>query len=382
MNIQWPKGLSQTDFVRNYWQKKPLLIRQAFPNFENPLPADELAGLACDEDIPARLISHTAPDKWHCEHGPFSEDRLSTLPPSNWSLLVSDIEKHLPDFVRYLEPFRFISDWRIDDLMISLAPPGGSVGPHIDRYDVFLLQAEGKRRWLTSDIPLSSAEFLNNEDIKILRRFCADNDEVLEPGDMLYLPPGIGHHGVAVDLCMTWSIGFRAPRLHQLLLACCEAAIDTIDAEELFVDELLSAQSTPGKIDTHTLQNASKKMRALFDAVIERPEKWFGRVVSDNGHPSIALQTEIDAYNLVQHLLAGGQLERRTDAQLAFIDEGDTSRLFVNGDEKMCTTRLAKLLCEKYRYSKAQLEHFLNVTDQADLLLELVNSGVLEFSHH
>jgi len=218
--IMWPDGLSDAKFLAEYWQKKPLLIRSAFPEFKNPVDPNELAGLACDEDANARYIEHTGNNEWRLCQGPLSDDFFDDVTGSEWSLLVSDVEKLLPDFREYLLPFRFIPDWRIDDLMISYAPVGGSVGAHVDQYDVFLLQADGIREWSIENTARekqdSSASVSST--IAILGDFAADDTWQLTAGDMLYLPPQFAHHGIAKDEpCMTWSIGFRAPSVDEML---------------------------------------------------------------------------------------------------------------------------------------------------------------------
>ncbi len=158
------------DFLKLYWQKKPLLIRNAFNDIKSPISAEELAGLACEDHVNARLVLAEDGDKpWQVEFGPFDESRFSTLPESNWSLLVSDVEKHLPETQALLKPFRFIPDWRIDDLMISYAPHGGSVGAHTDAYDVFLLQLSGQRLWQISEN--FSNEIIPDTDLCILQEF-------------------------------------------------------------------------------------------------------------------------------------------------------------------------------------------------------------------
>ena len=190
--------LSPAEFLDQYWQKKPCLIRQAIPGFEQLLDGDDLAGLACEEMSDARLVKGTmeAAD-WSVEHGPFDEDAFSALPPENWTLLVQDVEKHYAPLQELMQQFQFIPSWRLDDLMISYAVPGGSVGPHTDQYDVFLLQATGRRRWQIASS--FDAGLLEDCPLNVLEQFSPEQEWVLEPGDMLYLPPNIAHHGVALE---------------------------------------------------------------------------------------------------------------------------------------------------------------------------------------
>ena len=200
-------------FMRRYWQKKPLLIRQAIPDIEAPLSRDELFELADLDDVESRLITHFR-NTWTLEHGPFAPDELPSVKKREWTLLVQGVNLHDDRAHALMNRFRFIPDARLDDLMISYATDGGGVGAHFDSYDVFLLQVHGKRRWrIGAQRDLSLKPGLP---LKVLQHFEPEEEWVLEPGDMLYLPPHIAHDGVAEGECMTCSIGFRAPSTHEL----------------------------------------------------------------------------------------------------------------------------------------------------------------------
>ncbi|MFD1556444.1 JmjC domain-containing protein [Paraburkholderia silviterrae] len=206
-------GLSPAQFMKKYWQKKPFLIRQAIPGIEAPLSRDELFALADQDDVESRLITHFR-KRWALEHGPFAPDELPTAKTRQWTLLVQGVDLHDDRARALLERFRFAPDARLDDLMISYASDGGGVGPHFDSYDVFLLQVHGKRRWrIGAQRDLSLQEGLP---LKVLANFEPEEEWVLEPGDMLYLPPHIAHDGVAEGECMTCSIGFRSPSTTEL----------------------------------------------------------------------------------------------------------------------------------------------------------------------
>ncbi|WP_027793553.1 JmjC domain-containing protein [Paraburkholderia acidipaludis] len=206
-------GLTPAQFMKRYWQKKPLLIRQAIPGIEPPLMRDELFALADGDDVESRLITHFR-RRWVLEHGPFSPEALPAPEARQWTLLVQGVDLHDDRARALLERFRFAPDARLDDLMISYATDGGGVGPHFDSYDVFLLQVHGKRRWrVGAQRDLTLQEGLP---LKILANFEPEEEWVLEPGDMLYLPPHIAHDGVAVGECMTCSIGFRSPSTSEL----------------------------------------------------------------------------------------------------------------------------------------------------------------------
>jgi 50S ribosomal protein L16 3-hydroxylase len=205
--------LTPAQFMRRYWQKKPLLIRQAIPGIEAPVSREELFQLADSDDVESRLITHFR-QSWAMEHGPFAPEQLPSLKKRDWTLLVQGANLHADRARALLDRFRFIPDARLDDLMISYATDGGGVGPHFDSYDVFLLQVHGKRRWRVGaqrDLSLKPGLPL-----KVLQHFDPQEEWVLEPGDMLYLPPHIAHDGVAEGECMTCSIGFRAPSTSEL----------------------------------------------------------------------------------------------------------------------------------------------------------------------
>lgn len=210
-------NINVSDFLRDYWQQHPLLIRQAFPNIQLPINAEELAGIACETDTARLVLERGGRHAWEVRHGPLNPNDFRHLPNSHWTLLVNDMEQWQPELQTLLEAFRFIPDWRIDDLMVSYAVDGGSVGPHVDAYDVFLLQLKGTRRWQISTQAVSQDNYLPDVDLRILRDFEAEQTWLLEPGDMLYLPPVVSHHGAAVGECMTASIGFRAPSRAELL---------------------------------------------------------------------------------------------------------------------------------------------------------------------
>lgn len=256
-------GLDVEDFLANHWQRAPCLIRGALADFDWPLDANDLAGLACEELVEARII--TGPDDqqgWTLEHGPFTEDRFETIGDERWTLLVQDVEKHFPPLAALLDRFRFLPSWRIDDLMLSFAAPGGSVGPHMDQYDVFLCQVDGRRRWEIA------RDFLpeRREDVPVdmLSRFAPEEGWDLEPGDMLYLPPGVAHHGVALDPCVTCSVGFRAPSAADLALGLGEWLASRPEDGGRYRDPPLAVTAAIGEIDTAALA----QFRALMASTL------------------------------------------------------------------------------------------------------------------
>lgn len=253
-------GISPKQFLKEYWQKKPLLIRQAMPQFGGVLDANELAGLACEEDVQSRLVNFSR-GKWQLENGPFAEQRFSTLPKSNWTLLVQGVNLHLPEAAELLKRFNFIPHARLDDLMVSFAPNGGSVGPHFDSYDVFLLQGQGKRRWRISQ--QTDLSLVEGAPLKILQNFETEHEYVLQAGDMLYLPPHIAHWGIAVGDCMTYSIGFRAPSAQELATQFLTFLQDKLLLDGMYTDTSLALQKHPAEISEDMVKRVNSMLKKI-----------------------------------------------------------------------------------------------------------------------
>lgn len=253
-------GLSAEAFLRRHWQKKPLLARRALPQYGTLLARDTLFGLAARDDVVSRLVTR-ARNRWQVAHGPFTRRRLARLPASGWTLLVQGVNHVLPEAQPLLLEFAFIPYARLDDIMVSFASPGGSVGPHFDSYDVFLLQIAGTRRWRVSS--QRDLALVEGAPLKLLRDFRADREWLLAPGDMLYLPPRFAHDGIAVDHCLTASVGFRAPSAQELGTRFLEFLQDELDLDGMYRDPDLQAQPRPGRIGTAMLH----KVRHMLDRI-------------------------------------------------------------------------------------------------------------------
>lgn len=243
-------GLNPATFLKDYWHKKPLLVRQAIPGFDGLLSPESMQTLAGREDVESRLVILNK-GIWNLEHGPFTGGRFRKLPRKDWTLLVQSIDHHLPAGAALLEKFDFIPRARLDDLMVSYAPPGGGVGPHFDSYDVFLLQGLGHRRWRISK--QKNLDLIEDLPLKILKHFRSEKEYVLGPGDMLYLPPHYAHDGVAEDGCMTWSIGFRAPSTQEIAHGFLDFMRDRIDLPGRYADPDLILQKHAGEISSSML---------------------------------------------------------------------------------------------------------------------------------
>ncbi len=276
-----PLGMSPATFLREYWQKKPLLIRNAFPGYVSPLQPEDLAGLACEDGVLARLIEHDkANDRWRVRSGPIAEDVFPALPHHDWTLLVQDMDKWDADIRALLDRFKFLPRWRIDDVMISFAATGGSVGAHVDQYDVFLLQAQGHRRWQIDAGKNPPLDFRPDVELKLLREFTPTHDWVLGPGDMLYLPPGVPHHGVAEDPCLTFSVGMRAPSAAELLGDFVDALAADAPEELRFGDADLVPAKDAHEIDAAAMTRVVEALNLLRMNDADKLGDWFGSFIT------------------------------------------------------------------------------------------------------
>jgi len=330
--------LSQQDFLEQYWQKKPLLIRQAIPDFESPISPDELAGLACEEEIESRLIEeHGANGKWQVTRGPLSDKDFARLPETHWTMLVQDVDKHVPELQYLLDPLRFIPDWRRDDLMISYAPEFGSVGPHTDSYDVFLLQAMGTRQWQIMELAIHEAVLVEGIELQILQEFKADQSWELHPGDMLYLPPHIAHHGVALNECMTFSFGFRAPKKIELLDAVVDSLLENSQAKDLYADPDLRIGKNAAEIDQQSVDRVKQLLHQAIDEAEPLLASVLAKFVTETKPCLENLAAEyvseaMTADDLDRLFERGEQLQRNVYFRLAWIKEKEGGVLFMAGE--------------------------------------------------
>ena len=263
--------------MRDHWQRKPLLVRGAFPRFADPLSPREVLALASSPDVSSRLVRHRG-SAWSLEQGPFSASHFKQLPRRGWTVLVQDSNHVSRRADALLASFDFIAHARIDDVMVSYAVPGGSVGPHVDSYDVFLLQGHGRRRWQISG--QKDHAFVPGLDLKVLERFVPEEEWVLEPGDMLYLPPGVAHHGVAETECLTWSIGFRAPSDRELVAGFLDFMRDRLEPQGHYRDPGEAPAEHPAEIP----QNLTGHIAATLEAIRWTPaeiREFAGRYLSE-----------------------------------------------------------------------------------------------------
>ena len=247
-------------FFARHWQKTPLLVRAALPGFADVVSAAQLADLACRDDAQSRLVIRRA-RRWEAHQGPLNPRLLRRLPARGWTLLVHEVDHFFPQARRLLERFSFIPYARLDDLMVSYAAPGGGVGPHCDSYDVFLLQGAGRRRWRVSH--QRDAELAEGAPLKLLRNFRPQREWILEPGDMLYLPPGWAHEGVALEAAMTYSIGFRAPQWRELAVHFLRFLEDRVVLDGLYRDPDLTPQAQPARIAPPMVRKVAQRLESI-----------------------------------------------------------------------------------------------------------------------
>lgn len=369
-----PLGMSAAQFLRDYWQKRPLLIRNAIPHFEAPIQPDDLAGLACEEGVLARLIVHDEKrDRWTVKTGPFDEAEFGKTPKREWTLLVQDVDKWDADVAALLDHFAFLPTWRVDDIMVSYAEDGGGVGAHVDQYDVFLLQGIGQRHWAISDDPDAPLDFRDDVELKQLKTFEPTHEWLLEPGDMLYLPPGVPHDGVAIGDCMTISIGMRAPSQAELTGDLADFLAERMPEELRYTDPDLAPAKRPGEIDNAALNRLRQALP--FAAALDRDllADWFGRFITRyrNAQDAAAPPKATTEAALDKAIDAGATFVRHPFARLAWVKGKNTVTLYVSGHAYETSAELAE------RLSGAREVTFDRAPSKADraTLLALVNDG-------
>ncbi|AIL62592.1 ribosomal protein uL16 3-hydroxylase [Pseudomonas alkylphenolica] len=381
--LQLLGGLTAREFMRDYWQKKPLLVRQAFTDFESPIDADELAGLALEEEVESRLVIEHGERPWELRRGPFEEDTFSTLPERDWTLLVQAVDQFVPEVHELLEHFRFLPSWRIDDVMISFAAPGGSVGPHFDNYDVFLLQGQGKRNWKIGQMCDSDSPLLEHADLRILAEFEQSGEWTLEPGDMLYLPPRLAHYGIAEDDCLTYSVGFRAPSAAEVLTHFTDFLSQFLPDEERYTDADAQPVSDPHQIQ-HDALGRLKNLLTEHMGDERLLLTWFGQFMTEPRYPELVSGEPLDEAELIESLAQGAILIRNPSARLAWSEVDDNLLLFASGQSRLLPgelRELLKLICAADALHIENLEQWLEIDQGITLICELVKQGSLGFAN-
>lgn len=380
------QNLDIDQFLENYWQKKPLLIRSAFPHYSSPISSEELAGLACEDFVESRIITEQSQSpKWTLENGPFDESKFSTLPKSHWTLLIQGLNKIIPELDDLLHQFDFIPNWRIDDLMASYAAPNGSVGPHVDQYDVFLLQVTGRRKWMINEESIEEDNFESNLPLKLIKNFKTESEWILEAGDMLYLPPNVAHYGIGLEDCMTFSIGFRAPSHSELLSSFIDESISQLSDQIRYKDPKLTTSLSSGEISSSAINH----IQEIFHSYINDEkaiENWFGSFITDYLNDDVELTlSEYSSTEFMQQLEERSHVRRVAAVRANYlVNENKEICLFVNGKTiptSIEDSYLIKIFCNQNIMTYIELSPYLTNNKAKDFFCELYNSGYLEFEY-
>jgi 50S ribosomal protein L16 3-hydroxylase len=374
--------LSLAEFMQQYWQKQPLLIKQGFKNFQDPLSADELAGLALEDEVESRLVE-CRDGNWQLETGPFED--FSRYGDKDWTILVQAVDHWHPPAAELLEPFRFIPNWRIDDLMISFSTPGGGVGPHLDQYDVFIIQGEGKRHWRVGMPDASLKQFCPHPRLLQVTPFTACIDVIMEPGDILYIPPGCPHEGVSLENSLNYSVGFRAPAQKDLLTGLADYLLDNDLTGKRFSDPQRSLTNNIGAISEQDLDQVQQLLVQLVSDRDKLP-LWFGQYITQAKHELDQQEPDphYQAEEIAEYLEEGSVLARIGGLRCCYYQATGNSdvQLFINGNtivlpaEELVT---ARLLCDSKRIDQQQCLHFTAREERLLLITDLINQGLWYF---
>jgi len=369
--------LSEQAFLNQYWQKKPLLIKRGFSDFKDPLDANELAGLAMEDSIESRIITNHN-QQWQSHQGPFEDFEILT--DEHATLLVQAVDHWHPEAAQLLEPFRFIPNWRIDDLMISYSTPGGGVGPHLDQYDVFIIQGEGKRHWRVGLPDASLKQFAQNKSLLQVEAFTAVIDCVLEPGDILYIPPGCPHEGYAIENALNYSVGFRAPNQQDLLSSFADHIIDTESGQKRYTDHTLTLRDSKGELT----QSEVDKVKTLMQALIENDslfKNWLGNTLSQPKHDMDLApeETPFSSAEIMQQLESDMTFERLGGTRAIYQCMESELLLSVNGENyplPLSDLEAVKQLTDFIEFDSSLLNSTTPSLDFIETFTTLVNEGI------
>jgi 50S ribosomal protein L16 3-hydroxylase len=366
-------------FLRDYWQKKPLLVRHAFPDFYSPISGDEIAGLALDDDVVSRLVIENPSNKhWTLQHGPLPEAIFSELPDEHWTLLIQHADSLEPEINALLNAFRFIPNWRLDDIMVSYASDKGGVGPHFDYFDVFLLQGAGERRWRVGQHCDTNTALVPDQPMKILSEFTTQEEWILAPGDLLYIPPQIAHWGEAIGESITYSIGFRAPSHSDILLEYTQDSATQCSEDQRYTDPDLVWQDTAGEISPQSIERF-REILLRYCNDNEKIGQWLGEF-------STQLKQDVDAGLLptltTAQLIHGDRCQLHPFARCAYQRTEKGARCFINGHTWECSLILAETLSSfspftYQQYNKAD-QQVLTLLAEGNLLVAENYYPVLE----
>ena len=369
-----PLNLDREEFLARYWQRKPLYLPGAITNFKPPISPQELAGLALEESIESRLVEYRD-DRWLLHHGPFQESDFDRDHP--WSLLVQAVDHWIPVVAELRKLVDFLPQWRVDDVMVSYAPDGGSVGPHFDNYDVFLLQGEGQRRWQIGPYCDSETRLLPHEELRLLETFVVEQEYLLNAGDILYVPPGYAHWGTAVGECTTFSIGFRAPRVTDMVSRFVDQLLEQLDPDQFYHDAIQVAATRAGELRPRDLDRALAQLQGALDQA--SGNHWFGELVTEPRYETYPDDDDLgEARQLLQN--GAGFVSLSPASRLAWQQEASGIQVYVNGDSRCFDDAVLPgliELCEHWRLDGDGLAATLETAAGKGLLDYLLETGCI-----
>jgi len=382
-------------FLREYWQQKPVLLSGLFDSFADPISPEELAGLACEAEIESRLIegavtrdstSGRIQAELSLRHGPIPEDYFPTLPDKNWTVLVQAVDQWLGEVADLRLCFDFLPNWRLEDVMISFAAPGGTVGPHFDHYDVFLIQGSGSRCWQIGERCDANTEVMEQAGLSLLPHFeCVESFE-LRAGDALYVPPRFAHWGSATEAGLCYSVGLRSPSLGEMLEGYSDALIKCSDPADRYTDPAPAQESSPSsfhpaEIKSAMLDEAYNKVMATLG---QRSafNRWFGCQVTQPRYPEhiLAPESDYDFPAINSALQAGAALLRHPGSRFAMMHDQDELLLFVDGaciTLPMLCVNAVESLCDLQLSDCSMILSGQDSPEVRNLILQLVNQGSL-----
>ncbi len=381
--MDYQLDLDWNDFLQRYWQKRPVILKRGFKNFIDPISPDELAGLAMENEVDSRLVSHQD-GRWQVAHGPFeSFDHLSE---NNWSLLVQAVDHWHEPSAALMRPFRQLPDWRMDDLMISFSVPGGGVGPHLDQYDVFIIQGTGRRRWRVGEkTPLK--QHCPHPDLLQVEPFDAIIDEEMEPGDILYIPPGFPHEGYALENALNYSVGFRAPNGRELVSGFADYVLARELGSKRYGDPDVKLREHPAEI----LPQEVDALRQMMLDLVQQPEHfqhWFGEFISQSRHeldlapPEPPYQAgEIKPFHLEEVIARMQALMRRNSGLASQVIVLPPFQIDLSRRELSVNDRQIKLTAFEYTIIETLIRNAGKVVSKDSLMLQLYPDAELRESH-
>lgn len=371
-------GITAEEFLNEYWQKKPLLVRNAIPEIIGLLEPEDVQELALEEDVTARLIrqKNKNPNEWHVKSSPLTKGDFQKL-PNLWTILVQAVDHYSFDIAELWKKFPFIPQWRRDDIMVSYAPKGGSVGKHFDFYDVFLVQGHGHRRWQLGQMCNESTEFLPDQPLKLLAEIDVHFDEVLAPGDLLYVPPGLAHYGVAEDDCLTFSFGFRMPNLSEMIDQVSDKFAENDSLKNPLLD--IARQQTENLGEINSTEFSYLKTE-LLNCLSKAPE--FDAAImsymSESNYPnSIPEPEEIEANDLLEVVGTGYQLILEPASRLLYRNQNEVLDFWANGENICISESFASTLKQIADGKVLMFDENLNQDEILEDIALLLNNAIL-----